>query len=199
MDANTRNQKHSDDNAALIGQILDHVKPRPIVRQVIEEAYAAGYEAKDGTGMKMDKETGEIADPENRFTGLPLRFELVDWKHRKLLRSTSYRTKANEISTVKRGFVFDLASVPRLLWWLYPPAGTKGNPYGVASLWHDWLCSYRKIEGRPITFSEANGIFKEVMLYLGCRKTLAWTMYLAVQSPFGWWLWKKRKPEDIIP
>ena len=148
--------------------------------------------------MKMDKETGEIADPEDRFTGLPLRVEYIDGHHWRLECSASYRTKADEISTVRRGFVFDFASVPRPLWFIYPPAGTKGNPYGIAALWHDWLCAHRKIEGREITFSEANSIFKEIMLYLGCRRTLAWTMYLAVQGPFGWWLWKKRKPEDII-
>ena len=197
MDANTRNQKHSDDNAALIGQILDHVKPRPIVRQVIEEAYAAGYEAKDETGMKMDKETGEIADPESRFTGLPLRVEYIDGHHWRLECSTSYHTKANEISTVRRGFIFDFASVPRLLWWLYPPAGTKGNPYGVASLWHDFLYAHRKIGGRPIKRKEADDIFLEIMIYTGVNKMLAYIMYMIVRN-FAWIPWKKRKEEDII-
>lgn len=138
-------------------------------------------------------------DPEKRFTGLPLHVEYVDGVKWLLDADVSYRTEAGEISTVKRGFVFDFASVPRPLWFLYPPAGTTGNPYGIAALVHDWLCAHRKIGGREITFSEANGIFREILLYLGCRPTLAWTMYLAVQSPFGWWLWHKRKKEDIIP
>jgi len=138
------------------------------------------------------------ADPEERFIGLPLCVEYIDGIMWRLEEPVTYRTAEGEYSTVRKGFVFDFASVPRLLWFLYPPAGTEGNPYGIASLWHDWLCAYRKIEGKPITFSEVNGIFKEIMLYLGCRKTLAWAMYLAVQSPFGWWLWKRRKPEDII-
>jgi hypothetical protein len=138
-------------------------------------------------------------DPEKRFTGLPLCVKYIDGHDWWLQQPLSYRTEKGEVSTVKRGFVFDFASVPRPLWWLYPPAGTQGNPYGIAALFHDWFCAHRKIGGRPITFREANRIFKEIMLYLGCRKTLAWTMYLAVQSPFGWWVWKRRKPEDIIP
>ncbi|MFA5401284.1 MAG: DUF1353 domain-containing protein [Dehalococcoidia bacterium] len=143
--------------------------------------------------------TFKIADPEKRFAGWPLCLEYIDAHNWRLQSSLSYRTAGGEVSTVRPGFVFDFASVPRVLWWLYPPAGTQENPYGVAALFHDWLCAHRKIGGRPIGFSEANAVFKEIMLYLGCRKTLAWTMYLAVQSPIGWWLWKKRKPEDMEP
>ena len=139
------------------------------------------------------------ADPENRFAGLPLCVNYIDGEKWELEKDISYRTAAGEVSTVRKGFEFDFASVPRVLWWLYPPAGTKGNPYGIATLWHDWLCARRKIGGRDITFSEANDLFYEIMIYLGCRKTLAWTMYLAVQSPVGWWAWKKRKPEDMTP
>jgi len=138
-------------------------------------------------------------DPDHRFLGLPLRVEYIDGLKWRLEADASYRADAGEISTVRSGFVFDFASVPRLFWFLYPPAGTEGNPYGIAALFHDWLCAHRKIGGRVILFSEANSVFKEIMLYLGCRPTLAWTMYLAVQGPFGWWLWHKRKVEDIIP
>jgi len=140
-----------------------------------------------------------ISDPEKRFVGLPLCVNYIDGENWELVKDVSYRTEAGEVSTVRKGFVFDFASVPRPLWFFYPPAGTEGNPYGIAALLHDWLCAHRKIGGRPITFSETNGIFKEIMFYLGCRPTLAWTMYLAVQSPAGWWLWHKRKPENIIP
>jgi len=149
--------------------------------------------------MKDEVVTFISSDPEGRFTGLPLRVEYVDGSKWVLEHPVSYKTKTGETSTVKRGFVFDFASVPRPLWWLYPPAGTQGNPYGLAALFHDWLCAHRKIGGRAITFSEANNIFLEIMLYLGVRKSMAYVMYWAVQSPWGWWLWKKRKPEDIIP
>jgi len=138
------------------------------------------------------------ADPESRFIGLPLQVEYIDGIKWLLLKDVTYCTKASEVLTVRRNFVFDFASVPRPLWWLYPPAGTSGNPYGIAALIHDWLYAHRKIGGRSITFREANAIFYEVMVYLGCRRTLAWTMWAAVSSPVGWWLWHKRKPEDMI-
>ena len=122
------------------------------------------------------------ADPEGRFTGLPLRVDHVDGPTWELVREVTYLTKAGELSTVREGFRHDFASVPRLLQWLYPPAGTKGNPYGIAALLHDWLIFHRKIGGRDITRKEADDIFLEVMLYSGCRKTLAYTMWLAVRA-----------------
>ena len=139
------------------------------------------------------------ADPEGRFDGLPLQIEYIDGETWRLTQNVTYRTEDGKTCTVRKGFCFDFASVPRPLWWLYPPTGTKGNPYGIAALVHDWLCAHRKIEGAPIGFSRANSVFLEIMLYLKCRKTLAWTMYLAVQSPAGWLLWEHRKPEDMIP
>lgn len=123
-----------------------------------------------------------IADPEKRFTGLPLCVKYINGIDWELEFDVSYRTKADEISTVREGFIFDFASVPRFLWWLYPPAGTEGNPYGIAALFHDWLLDHKQIGGRPITRSEADDIFLEIMLYLGVRKTLAYTMYYAVST-----------------
>jgi len=122
------------------------------------------------------------ADPESRFTGLPLRVDHVDGPTWELVRDVTYRTEAGELSTVKEGFRHDFASVPRPLWWLYPPQGTKGNPYGIAALFHDWLIRHRKIGGRAITRKKADDIFLEIMLYTGCRKTLAYTMWAAVRA-----------------
>ena len=121
-------------------------------------------------------------DPDYRFTGLPLRVEHIDGPKWELVREVTYRTEAGELSTVREGFQFDFASVPRALWWLYPPTGTKGNPYGIAALVHDWLLVHHKIGGRAITRKEADDIFLEVMLYTGCRKTLAYTLWMAVRA-----------------
>jgi hypothetical protein len=140
-------------------------------------------------------------DPEGRFTGLPLSVSCYYYggKQWELQKEFSYRTDEGGTATVRAGFEFDFASVPRPLWWLYPPTGLQDNPYGIAALVHDWLCAHRKIEGEPIGFSRANDVFLEIMLYLKIRKTIAYPMYWAVQSPWGWWLWQHRKPEDIIP
>jgi len=134
---------------------------------------------------KADEITTYISpecDPNYRFTGLPLRVKQLDKRMYELERGVTYRTEAGELSTVREGFHFDFASVPRALWWLYPPTGTKGNPYGIAALIHDWLLTHHKIGGRKITRKEADDIFLEIMLYTGCRKTLAYTMWMAVRA-----------------
>jgi len=120
-------------------------------------------------------------DPDQRFTGLPLRVEHLDGPTWELVREVTYRTKDGELITVTQGFHFDFASVPRGLWWLYPPQGTKGNPYGIAALVHDWLVRHEKIGDRSITRKEADGVFLEILRYLEVRTTLAYTMYWAVR------------------
>ena len=132
--------------------------------------------------MKNDIITFISDDPDYRFTGLPLRVEHIDGPTWELVREVTYRTAMGELCTVRVGFHFDFASVPRMLWWLYPPQGTRGNPYGIAALIHDWLLKHHKIGGREITRKEADDMFLEVMLYTGCRKTLAYTMYAAVRA-----------------
>ena len=132
--------------------------------------------------MSKDDIVTYVDDPDYRFTGLPLRVDHVDGPTWELVREVTYRTMAGELSTVRQGFEFDFASVPRALWWLYPPTGTKGNPYGVAALIHDWLLTHHKIGGRSITRKEADDIFLEILLYTGCRKTLAYTMWAAVRA-----------------
>ena len=139
-----------------------------------------------------------IPDPESRFTGLPLELIYIDGIDWIIKGAVTYRTEAGEHCTVRRGFVFDFASVPRPLYCLYPPAGTKGNPYGVAALVHDWLYVHRKIDGRPITRREADAVFYEIMRYVGCRRTLAYAMWIAVRVG-GWIPWMRRKQEDVIP
>ena len=132
--------------------------------------------------MSKDDIVTYIDDPEYRFTGLPLRVDCVDGLIWEVVREVTYRTEAGELSTIREGFKFDFASVPRGLWWLYPPTGTKGNPYGIAALVHDWLLMHHKIGGRSITRKEADDIFLEIMLYTGCRKTLAYMMWAAVRA-----------------
>lgn len=141
--------------------------------------------------------TNPIPDPEKRFTGLPLAVEFIDGVNWRLSHSLSYRTKAYEISTVRACFIFDFASIPRFLAWLYPSAGDGESLYGLASLWHDWLYCHRKIGGRTIKRVEADNLFYEIMRYAGVSWWTAGRMYRAVRI-FGWISWGRRKPEDII-
>lgn len=143
--------------------------------------------------MKIDYSKADYLhrtdDPEGRFTGLPLRVSYSDGRTWVVLRNVSYRTLAGPISTVRVGFAFDFASIPRLFWRLTPPAG-KG--YGLAAVWHDWLYAHHEIAGKPIVRRQADDLFLEIMRYAGVSAWMARTMWLAVRSA-GWWSWGKEK------
>jgi hypothetical protein len=117
----------------------------------------------------------------SRFDGLPLLVEYVDGRRWRIARDVSYRTKAGEVSTVRAGFEFDFASIPRLFWPLFPPAGDGRNLYGLAAVWHDWLYTHQRIGGRSIARAEADALFLEIMFHIGVRPWLARAMYRAVR------------------
>ena len=139
------------------------------------------------TGIPSPEPSG--VPPFDRIGPWPLVVEFIDGKEWRVFRDISYRTDAGEISTVREGFVFDFASIPRLLWVRFPPAGDGKNLYGLAAAWHDWLYIHRKIGGRAITRKEADDLFLEIMLYLGVRPWIAHTMHRAVRA-FGWTYWR---------
>ena len=85
---------------------------------------------------------------------------------------------------VPDGFVTDLASVPRLLWWLLPPFGS----YTQAAVLHDWLYSHHRMT-RP----EADSILWAAMKVCG---TTLWERVLIYGGVrIGGWLpfYRKRK------
>lgn len=45
---------------------------------------------------------------------------------------------------IEKGFVWDLSSVPKFLWWLFPPFGD----FNLAALIHDWIqiTDYKRVE-----------------------------------------------------
>lgn len=90
---------------------------------------------------------------------------------------------------VPSGFVTDFASVPRILWPLFPPYGR----YGKAAVVHDWLYAHKWLfdknaERMKITKEQADTIFYEAMLVLDVPKWKAKLMYWAVKM-FGKKAW----------
>ena len=81
---------------------------------------------------------------------------------------------------VPRGFVTDFASVPRALWWLYPPWGR----YGPAAVVHDF--EYRR---QIRTRAEADALFLAGMAVLRVPAARRWTIYLALRC-FGGFAWR---------
>lgn len=83
---------------------------------------------------------------------------------------------SKQVITVPAGTVTDLASVPRLLWVIFPPTGR----YDKAAIIHDHLYTTK---ARPR--AEVDRIFLEAMQVLGVGKITRTLMYWAVRC-FGW-------------
>lgn len=97
---------------------------------------------------------------------------------RRLLEPTLYRLcEPLHLAGVKvpEGFVTDGASVPRLLWWLFPPTGR----YFTAAVVHDWLLT----QGMP--WKEANRIFYCALKEQGVPGWVGGIMFAAV-TLHGW-------------
>jgi hypothetical protein len=96
--------------------------------------------------------------------------------------------------TVPPRFVWDGASVPRVLWNIIPPWGS----YSGAALVHDWLYRTRTScasSTKTITKEEADRVFYELMLEDGVRKSRAWAMWQAV-ALWGGVAWSQMKKDD---
>lgn len=88
------------------------------------------------------------------------------------------------VITVPKGFPTDGASVPRPLWWLWPPFG---GDYDQAAALHDWL--YRT-QFNNIDRVLADAILLEAMRVLGVRVAARLAIYLGVRLG-GWWTYRK--------
>lgn len=89
---------------------------------------------------------------------------------------------------VPAGFRFDLASVPRLAWWLVAPFELSIS----ASLLHDYLYRYggaTRVGGRTYRRAEADALFREVMRREGVPGWQWASAYAAVRL-FGWTAWR---------
>lgn len=87
----------------------------------------------------------------------------------------------------KKGFLTDLASIPRIIRPLFPVHGLHTR----AAVIHDWLYHDQRIGNQWIKRAEADWIFYEAMRGLGVSWMKARTMYYAVRSA-GWIFWNRR-------
>lgn len=100
------------------------------------------------------------------------------------------RFKSNRygLICVPKGFVTDLASVPRLLWAYLPPFGN----YTRSAVIHDALYTFQQINGQPITRKIADRILNEAM---GDDDTGNWErniIFIGVRLG-GWLRWHQAK------
>jgi hypothetical protein len=125
----------------------------------------------------------------------PLRFEHVAGKERtwRLLEPLVYVSQVGRPFVADAGFVFDGASVPRPLWWWYPPIGGK---YDEAAVLHDWL--YAKAEHYVgddhghLSRGDADALMLEAMEATGVRVSAQRVIYSGVRAG-GWRAWGKHR------
>lgn len=129
-----------------------------------------------------------IHDPEMRFSRMKLPVNYIDGREWEIAKDISYLMADGRVSTVRKGFIYDFASIPRILWRIFPPTG-DGSPYGIAATWHDWLYVNKRIQGKAIDKATADNLFLEIMLYTGVSKFKAKLFYRAVKW-FGGHAWR---------
>lgn len=88
------------------------------------------------------------------------------------------------VISIPKGFVTDLASVPRLFWSIFPPNGE----YSKAAIVHDFIYRTRTL---LISRKEADAIFLEGMKVLKVPAWRRYAIWLAVRL-FGWLAYKDR-------
>lgn len=118
-------------------------------------------------------------------------------RRKKLLADLVYEDARGRRWVVPAGSESDGASVPRLLWWLYPPFGESYEP---ATWLHDELyrnAEHHLVEGddgklRPINRGEADALMEEVSLACGFRNSGANVMHFGVRAG-GRRTWNKHR------
>ncbi len=126
----------------------------------------------------------------SRFTELLVVTPLPDGKNWVIRKDFGYavgKKESEEIIDVPIGFVTDFASVPRLLWWLFP----KWGKYGHAAIIHDYLYWDQKYSKK-----RADEIFLEAMQALKTGKIKSYILYWSV-SWFGYFAWKSNQKRRI--
>ncbi|MCK5681545.1 DUF1353 domain-containing protein [bacterium] len=89
-----------------------------------------------------------------------------------LLQDLVYHTDCGSRYIVPRGFKTDLASIPKMLWNIYPPHGL----YLSASILHDYLC-----ENDWMNRKDGDNIFLEAMSHSNVSRVTRTIIYFAVR------------------
>lgn len=121
----------------------------------------------------------------------PLRFEEVGVQSWKILETFIYWREdegAGDPVLVPEGFITDGASVPKILWSIFPPVG---DLYSKAAVIHDLM-----YQAELFDRATCDKIFLEAMAVLKVPRWKRWSMYTAVRLA-GWKVWMDHKPEVV--
>lgn len=109
------------------------------------------------------------------FVDAPLDVRKVGARLWRLLAPVVYRGRWDTY-TVPAGYDSDFASVPRLLWILFPQSG-RWDPAAVV---HDWLITDH-LTARHITSPRVDAEFREALKACGVRFVSRWLMWAGVR------------------
>jgi hypothetical protein len=119
-------------------------------------------------------------------------FNATKWNTFELMRDISYMFDDGVGITIKKGFKWDLSSVPAFLWWLLKPFGR----YDAAYLLHDNL--YQSKGLNVYSRKQCDQLMRDFALALvdtkkiSLRRLDVWSRYYAVRFA-GWIVWNKNK------
>ena len=134
----------------------------------------------------------------------PLKLEYLDGRSWRVTEPFAYHLgdpDGPESVQIPVGFVTDFASVPRLLWSIFPPTGG----YGKAAVIHDWLYQRRivtcaisdGIVPRLVDRGEADAILNEAMGVLGVGRLTRWMIRCGVRVG-GWVAWRNYRQAEAV-
>lgn len=108
-----------------------------------------------------------------------------DGKYWYLRQTLTWEAKSGYTVNVPQGFVTDFASVPRPVWWLFPPWAQYGN----AAVVHDYCYWMQEVSRK-----QADAVILEGMKDLGVGWATRILIYWALRL-FGWIAWRKNRRE----
>jgi hypothetical protein len=105
-----------------------------------------------------------------------------------------YRSSTGVLYVVPVGFQTDGGSVPRFLWWLYPPFGDDAE---IAYVLHDYVYKhaeelYGSDPGLTLSRREGDGLLLDALEALDYRPTGRPVIHNGVRAG-GWNAWRKHR------
>lgn len=86
-----------------------------------------------------------------------------------------------EYITIPEGFVTNLASVPRWLWWLIPPHGESAAASALHDYMYFFLDYYRGVDDKRARAAVDATFLINLIMAPGIKQWQAWLMYQAVR------------------
>lgn len=123
--------------------------------------------------------------------GIEFDIAYVDGRRWRVTHDITYHLSDGLHVTVPAGYLTDMASIPRPLWWIVgPPTGDgPGKQYGIAAVMHDYLYT---LKSRTVSRSRADAAFLEVMLTTDVGPGWAYLLFAGVRIG-GWLPWRKKR------